>query len=904
MQIPALEDVQRAVGERYEILTIAGAGGMGAVFRARHRALGHIVAIKVLPPEVGASEMRQARFKREAALAASLSHPHIVPVYEFDSRNGITFLVMPFVRGRTLEQVCAQWDHPDVGLVLRVVREIGGALDFAHGRGVVHRDVKPSNILIEEGAGRALLTDFGVARIERVADSSLTAPGTPLGTPDYMAPEQAAGSERVDGRADLYSLALVAFEALAGARPAVGADRATLARALHAARPALSARAAAALVAPLAEHPDGRPATAAAWLARLANAATPARTRLIGAAVVALTVAAVAGYGAWRTRHRPSDRPTVAVMPFEVLRGPPDLPGRQLTESFAQRLSAAPGLAVLSGAGVYTEATRRWGTGVLGNAQADSLARALGARYFIQPSAVFSPTAARVRLSAALGDTASADIRDRAELDAPVDSLADLMSIVGERVLHRVLRAPLGSGRAIPAGFDAIAAYFKADEAFRRGDYARARELYDRVIAADPDFAPAYFGRLLVVAQVNPSEETLRQAISGARLHRAGLGTVDSLLLEGYTRLLAQGDGRGALELFRRAAAAAPEQPYVRFVLGEFYLYFGQVFDQSIVDARAEFAQVLDADPRFAPAIANSISLAHLSGDDAETRRLIRDYRKIDSTSVVAEVVGIADTLLFGGPAARLRLLDETLDRRSFTTLEYLAFQAAQFGTAGDSTVAAFATRRVLRALERRATTDYERVLALRMGVAADLAAGRPDSARARLARSARQGGAVAREGDAWLVLARVTGLDSLGDWQAAAARLGTAAGDPTAHWLLARLGREPGRHVAELRRLAGADSLPLAGSLRLDWEAHAALAAGDTGRALTLWDRATERYAVLSAPFGLVASLWPLRRDAARTALARSDEARSSRACGSFDALVGYVDQVARADVRRRCGG
>src|SRR2546425_666417 len=137
MQIPALEDVQRAVGERYEILTIAGAGGMGAVFRARH-----------------------------------------------------------------------------VALVLRVVREIGGALDFAHGRGVVHRDVKPSNILIEEGAGRALLTDFGVARIERVADSSLTAPGTPLGTPDYMAPEQAAGSERVDGRADLYSLALVAFEAL------------------------------------------------------------------------------------------------------------------------------------------------------------------------------------------------------------------------------------------------------------------------------------------------------------------------------------------------------------------------------------------------------------------------------------------------------------------------------------------------------------------------------------------------------------------------------------------------------------------------------------------------------------------------------------------------------------------
>ena len=137
---------------------------MGAVYRARHRALGHIVAIKVLPPDIAASEMRQARFKREAALAASLSHPNIVPVYEFDTRKGITFLIMPFVPGRTFEEVRAR-EAVDLSMVRRVLSEVGAALDFAHERGIVHRDVKPSNILIEEGTSRALLADFGIARV-------------------------------------------------------------------------------------------------------------------------------------------------------------------------------------------------------------------------------------------------------------------------------------------------------------------------------------------------------------------------------------------------------------------------------------------------------------------------------------------------------------------------------------------------------------------------------------------------------------------------------------------------------------------------------------------------------------------------------------------------------------------
>src|SRR5438093_1172623 len=180
MQPPDTAEVQHAVGERYEVLGLVGAGGMGFVYRARHRALGHIVAVKILPPEVAASEMRLKRFQQEAALAASLSHPHIVPVYDFGSREGITFLIMPFVRGTTFESVLAT-GRPSLAASLRVVQDVGAALDHAHGRGVVHRDVKPSNILIDEDSGRALLADFGVAHVVRVATSALTAPGAPGG---------------------------------------------------------------------------------------------------------------------------------------------------------------------------------------------------------------------------------------------------------------------------------------------------------------------------------------------------------------------------------------------------------------------------------------------------------------------------------------------------------------------------------------------------------------------------------------------------------------------------------------------------------------------------------------------------------------------------------------------------
>src|SRR5437763_15414072 len=136
MQPPAMEDVQHAIGDRYELLSAVGAGGMGFVYSARHVTLGHVFAVKVLPPEVAASEMRRRRFQQEAALAASLAHPHIVPVYDFGVRDGITFLIMPFVRVPTLERALAQ-ERPPLATALRGAREIGGGRDPRHGGGPV-----------------------------------------------------------------------------------------------------------------------------------------------------------------------------------------------------------------------------------------------------------------------------------------------------------------------------------------------------------------------------------------------------------------------------------------------------------------------------------------------------------------------------------------------------------------------------------------------------------------------------------------------------------------------------------------------------------------------------------------------------------------------------------------------
>ncbi|HET9706769.1 MAG TPA: serine/threonine-protein kinase, partial [Gemmatimonadales bacterium] len=400
MVTPDPAEVQRAVGARYEVLDLVGAGGMGAVYRARHQELGHLVAIKVLPPEVAVSKVREERFRREAQLAAQLSHPNVVPVYEFATREGLTYLIMPFVRGRTLETLLAERQRLPLPDLLRVLRDVGAALDFLHPRGVVHRDVKPANILIEDDTNRALLTDFGVALARVSGAGSLTVPGAYPGTPAYMAPEQMSAADRVDGRADLYALALVAYESLAGELPSAGVDPATLAGELRARRSDVSSATAQALVAPLADRPPQRPPSAAAWLLGIGRA-TERRWRVPVVAIAAIVVLGVAIWLAWGGRiGRPAvTEGRLAVMPFTILGSNAQFPAAQLPTWFENRLGPVPGLSVVSSARAASLAGEQAAT----ITDAQTAAVQLDATYFVQPSLQFQGSTAT--MSAGLYET-------------------------------------------------------------------------------------------------------------------------------------------------------------------------------------------------------------------------------------------------------------------------------------------------------------------------------------------------------------------------------------------------------------------------------------------------------------------------------------------------------------------
>ena len=215
-------ELQAALAGEYSLQRELGRGGMGVVYLARDVQLDRDVAIKVLPTELARSAEARERFIREARMAASLSHPHIVPIHRVGEARGFVFFVMSYVEGETLgERLRTRGPLPPADAT-RVLREVAWALAYAHGRGIVHRDVKPDNILLEAGTGRALVTDFGIAHGNDHAGPA-TEPGRIAGTAHFMSPEQAAG-EAIDGRSDIYALGVVGYLAVSGRLPFEGSN--------------------------------------------------------------------------------------------------------------------------------------------------------------------------------------------------------------------------------------------------------------------------------------------------------------------------------------------------------------------------------------------------------------------------------------------------------------------------------------------------------------------------------------------------------------------------------------------------------------------------------------------------------------------------------------------------------
>jgi hypothetical protein len=210
--------LETALGQQYEIVRSLGHGGMGAVYLARERALDRFVAIKVLRADLAAAQDGRERFRREARIAAQLSHPGILPLHTFGEVGGIWYFVMGYVRGVSLAERLRVEGRLPSAEAHRILGELADALVAAHRHGVVHRDIKPANVLLDEETGRAVLADFGIAKVEGAGDS-LTATGVVIGTPSFMSPEQALGASDVDERSDIYSLGAVGYTMLAGREP-------------------------------------------------------------------------------------------------------------------------------------------------------------------------------------------------------------------------------------------------------------------------------------------------------------------------------------------------------------------------------------------------------------------------------------------------------------------------------------------------------------------------------------------------------------------------------------------------------------------------------------------------------------------------------------------------------------
>src|SRR4051812_30234727 len=217
--------LQAALGPQYRLQRELGRGGMGVVFQATDTTLDRRVAIKVVHPELAPHESITRRFLAEARTIARLRHPNIVAIHAAGSADGLLYYVMDEIAGESLRQRLTREGRIPVEHAARIMADVASALDAAGRAGVVHRDVKPENVLLDEVSGRALLADFGIARaVAAEASGSSTGQGVAVGTPVYMSPEQAAGEE-VDTRSDLYALGVVAYEMLTGNPPFQGSHR-------------------------------------------------------------------------------------------------------------------------------------------------------------------------------------------------------------------------------------------------------------------------------------------------------------------------------------------------------------------------------------------------------------------------------------------------------------------------------------------------------------------------------------------------------------------------------------------------------------------------------------------------------------------------------------------------------
>ena len=627
-----------AVGGGYVLERELGRGGAAVVYLAHDTKHDRRVALKLLHPDVGGS-LGADRFLREIRLAARLTHPHILPLLDSGTADGLPFYVMPFVDGETLRELLARERRLSPDRALTLGREMADALDYAHAAGIVHRDVKPENILLLDG--HAVLADFGIARAMAVAvEEGLTMTGISVGTPAYMSPEQASGDSAINGRSDQFSLAVVLYEALSGETPYRG-DTAleTIARRfsgppapIRSVLPELRESIDGAITRALAVAPAERFATAGDFIRAAMGIAS---TTAAGGATSELP------RGTEITIQQPtaSRLPSVAVMPFANGSGDPEMAffSDGITDDIISALSRVRNLRVAARSSCYALRDR--------GDDAQTIGERLHVATIVEGRVRRS--GARVRVTAHLVDAASGFQVWSESYDRQLDDVFEIQDDIARRIVDTLEVRLLGdAGRPL-----AVSATHnrQAHDAYLRGRYRADQrtetglrasiDLFQQAIEADGDFAQAYVGiadslALLAIYGTMPPRDVMPLAREAAEeALRRDPTSADAYVRLGSVRALYDHDWAGAEDAFLRALALSPRYSaaYQRYALdclvpqGRFRSAMEHIDRACALDPLSPVMQV------------SAAMVRHFAGDNAHALEHARTAARLDPDFAIAD---------------------------------------------------------------------------------------------------------------------------------------------------------------------------------------------------------------------------------------------------------------------------
>ena len=657
-----LEQLAGALGDRYRVERELGHGGMAVVFLAQDLKHHRRVAIKLLKPELSAV-LGGERFLREIEIAATLQHPHILPLYDSGQAGSLLYYVMPFVEGESLRQCLAREQQLALEAALRITRDVGSALQYAHERGVVHRDIKPENVLLS--GSQAVVADFGIARaLHSASPDSLTLSGMVVGTPQYMSPEQ-AGATAVDGRSDQYSLACTLYEMLIGQPPFTGpTPHAIMAR--HSVDPVPSLRVVRrtvplpvenAVMRAMAKLPADRFGSIQGFLDALeSREITPAPTvvagsqrrfgpgmsgRAIGALAAGLLAAAATSW--WLLVGRTTDRAhpgphavtAVAVLPFQDLAASPD--SSYLADGMTEGL-----IADLAEIGSLKVISRSSGATAQGTARSlAELASELGIEAVVKGS--IQRTGDTVRVSVRFLHAPDSTLLLSKDYQRRLGELPELQreitlaisGSIGASFKGGTARSRPGARRDVDQR--AYEAYLRGRFHLERDELDRALAMFEQASRIAPDWAPPYVGLAQYYASLPFSADVPpAQVLPKARAALVQALELDETLAEAhatiaYIRAYYEWDWRAAEQEFRRALELRPNYADAYFSYSRF-LASRRRFDEAI----AQLGRAVELDPLSLPLQANRALLDYFAGRYAEADSALRKILRSDSTDVVA----------------------------------------------------------------------------------------------------------------------------------------------------------------------------------------------------------------------------------------------------------------------------